>query len=83
LFTDGITEAVNLRKEEFGDSLLLDTLLNNRTSTTTDLVSSLFSAVDSFAQGEAQADDITCVAIRRRETRASTGLKVEPTVGLS
>ena len=65
LFTDGITEAVNPRKEEFGDSLLLDTLLNNRTSTTMDLVSSLFSAVDSFAQGEAQADDITCVAIRR------------------
>ena len=76
LFTDGVTEAVNPSKEEFGDSLLLDTLLSNRTSTTTALVSRLFAAVDSFARGEAQADDITCVAIKRRETltrrRAST-----------
>jgi sigma-B regulation protein RsbU (phosphoserine phosphatase) len=72
LFTDGITEAVNPLKEEFGDSLLLDTLLNNRTSTTTDLVSSLFSAVDSFARGEAQADDITCVAIRRIYSKPQT-----------
>jgi serine phosphatase RsbU (regulator of sigma subunit) len=70
LFTDGVTEAVNPLKEEFGDSLLLDTLLSNRTSTTTELVSRLFSAVDSFAQGEAQADDITCVAIRRSDSRA-------------
>ena len=70
LFTDGVTEAVNPLKEEFGDSLLLDTLLSNRTSTTTELVSRLFSAVDSFAQGEAQADDITCLAIRRSDSRA-------------
>jgi hypothetical protein len=31
-----------------------------------ELVSRLFAVVDAFAQEEEQADDITCVAIRRR-----------------
>jgi len=66
MFTDGITEALNPLKEEFGDPLLLQTLLSMRTLRTGELVSGLFSAVDHFAQGEKQADDIACVAIRRR-----------------
>ena len=31
-----------------------------------ELVSRLFAAVDAFAEEEEQADDITCVAIRRK-----------------
>jgi serine phosphatase RsbU (regulator of sigma subunit) len=54
-------------KKEFGDPLLVETLLSTRNLTTAELVSRLFEAVDSFAQGEPQADDITCVAIRRRD----------------
>ena len=73
LFTDGVTEAVNPLEEEFGDPLLVETLLSNRNSTTAELVSRLFAAVDSFAQGEEQADDITCVAIRRRRHAAAAG----------
>jgi phosphoserine phosphatase RsbU/P len=67
LFTDGVTEALNPLKKEFGDPLLVETLLSTRNLTTAELVSRLFEAVDSFAQGEPQADDITCVAIRRRD----------------
>jgi len=66
LFTDGVTEALSPLEEEFGDPLLVETLLSNRNSTTAELVSRLFAAVDDFAQGEEQADDITCVAVRRR-----------------
>src|SRR5262245_55571817 len=65
LFTDGITEALNPLKQEFSDSLLIETLLSNRNLATVDLVSQLFSCIDSFAQGEEQADDIACVAINR------------------
>ena len=65
LFTDGVTEALNPLKEEFGDCLLIETLLASRDCQATELVSRLFAAVESFAQGEAQADDIACVAIRR------------------
>ena len=66
LFTDGVTEAINPLKEEFGDSLLLETLLRDQNLTTTALVSQLFTAVDDFALGEEQADDIACVVVRRR-----------------
>ena len=66
LFTDGVTEALNPTKEEFGDSLLVESLLSSRNSTVADLISRLFATVDSFAHGEEQADDIACVAIKRR-----------------
>jgi Stage II sporulation protein E (SpoIIE) len=37
LFTDGVTEALNPSKVEFGDPLLVDTLLKNRNSTMAEL----------------------------------------------
>jgi phosphoserine phosphatase RsbU/P len=66
LFTDGVTEAINPSKEEFGDRLLVETLLSSRDFPAAEVLSRLFAAVDSFAQGEEQADDIACVVIRRR-----------------
>ena len=66
LFTDGVSEALNPLQEEFGDLLLVETLLANRNLSAAELISELFAAVDKFAQGEEQADDIACLAIRRR-----------------
>ena len=66
VFSDGVTEAVNAAKEEFGDALLLETLGKNHRASVGELVSSVFEAVDAFAGGEPQADDITCIAVRRR-----------------
>jgi phosphoserine phosphatase RsbU/P len=66
LFTDGVTEALNPLQQEFGDPLLVETLLSIRNLTAAELVSRVFAAVDGFAQGEEQADDIACVAIRRK-----------------
>jgi phosphoserine phosphatase RsbU/P len=66
VFSDGVTEAINPAKEEFGDALLLETLLKNPEATVAELVSTVFEAVDAFACGEPQADDITCIAVRRR-----------------
>jgi sigma-B regulation protein RsbU (phosphoserine phosphatase) len=66
LFTDGVTEALNPLKEEFGDPLLIETLSINSNLAAVELVSRLFATIDNFADGEAQADDIACVVIRRR-----------------
>lgn len=66
LFTDGVTEALNLAKEEFGESLLLETLRDKQRVALNDFVTHLFDSVDRFAAGEPQADDITCLAIRRK-----------------
>jgi sigma-B regulation protein RsbU (phosphoserine phosphatase) len=65
LFTDGVTEALNPAKTEFGDISLIKTLVASRDSSVDDLVSNLFDTVDNFAEQEPQADDITCVAVRR------------------
>jgi phosphoserine phosphatase RsbU/P len=64
LFTDGVTEALNSSKKEFGDDLLIQTLMGFRDLPASELIASLFKAVDGFADGEPQADDITCIAIR-------------------
>jgi len=40
--------------------------LKNREANVAELVSAVFEAVDAFACGEPQADDITCIAVRRR-----------------
>jgi phosphoserine phosphatase RsbU/P len=64
LFTDGVTEALNASKKEFGDDLLVRALTEFRDLPATELVARLFKTVDDFAAGEPQADDITCVAIR-------------------
>jgi sigma-B regulation protein RsbU (phosphoserine phosphatase) len=66
LFSDGVTEAINPADEEFGEELLLETLVRHREKETEELIATVFSAVDDFARGAAQADDITCVAVRRR-----------------
>ena len=65
LFTDGVTEALNSSKEEFGDVKLVQTLWACRDLPTAELVTDLFKAVDEFVQEEPQSDDITCVAFRR------------------
>ena len=69
LITDGVTEALNPLNEEFGDRRLLQTLLTHRNLTTTELIAQLFVAVDRFAMGQTQADDITCLGVRHCSMR--------------
>lgn len=66
LFTDGVTEAMNSSQEEFGETALIETLASSRDRPVTEIISRIFSTVDSFAQRAEQTDDITCIAIRRR-----------------
>jgi serine phosphatase RsbU (regulator of sigma subunit) len=64
LFTDGVTEAMNPSQEEFGDVALAEILTGFRDLPVAELVSRVFTAVDAFAQGAEQTDDITCIAVR-------------------
>jgi phosphoserine phosphatase RsbU/P len=65
LFTDGVTEAMNARAEEFGEAALAEVLKNQQGVASSRLVSDVFSAVDQFADGAEQADDITLLALKR------------------
>jgi serine phosphatase RsbU (regulator of sigma subunit) len=66
LFTDGVTEAMNPSQEEFGEALFMEALADSRDMPVAEIVSRIFSTVDTFTQGTEQADDITCIAVRRR-----------------
>ena len=65
LYTDGITEAFHADgKTMFGDERLLDAVKASASDAPEDLISSVYSAVRSFAEGAEQADDITMLAVR-------------------
>lgn len=67
LYTDGVSEALNINKELLGDDRLHE-MLNSHLdvcNNTEDFIESMFKEVDDFAGEEVQADDITMVYIAR------------------
>ncbi len=64
LYTDGITEACNSTDDEFGESRLDDRLGSERHAAMGDLVDVVVAAVEEFAVGMEQFDDMTCLALR-------------------
>ena len=64
-YTDGVTEAVNVKQELYGDDRLI-TLLNGRPEEdVTKLLAMVLADVKKFAGRAEQADDITMLAVRR------------------
>ena len=64
LYTDGVTEARDNKDEFFGDKRLEDLLAAHSAEPVPQLVTSLHAAVQEFATGVPQADDITVLALR-------------------
>ena len=64
LYTDGVTEAVNTAGEEFGEARLAEALRRGAAQPAGQLRDELVAAVDAFAGGAAQHDDITLVVLR-------------------
>jgi serine phosphatase RsbU (regulator of sigma subunit) len=67
LFTDGVTEAMNAAGEEFGETRLLDIATTSAKNGAAKTVQALFSAVDDFAEGVEQSDDITCLVVSTKK----------------
>lgn len=66
LVTDGVTEAMNVAKEEYGDARFVQTVEAAAQASPSDTLSALFASVDAFAGDEEQADDIGCLVIERK-----------------
>jgi len=64
LYTDGVTEAMNQRKELFGEQRLLAALNAGGDSPLKELLPAVKREVDNFADGTEQADDITMLALK-------------------
>ena len=65
LFSDGITEAQDASGEEFRDSRLLDTLRKAAGQPAVAVIDRVFAAIDAFAGGAPQFDDMTILVARR------------------
>ena len=67
LYTDGVTEAMNLEEELFTDQRLKEALNRHRELDLKELLASMKQEIDQFANGAKQADDITMLALRINE----------------
>lgn len=64
-YTDGVSETINRDEEEFGEQRLYDLVKSQNQQPVKQIVENVWRAIDEFAAGEPQADDITMLAVRR------------------
>ena len=68
LYTDGVTEAMNSEGEQFGIERLREVFVGSVPANSDEAASMILEAVNDFAGGAAQSDDITCLTLRRSES---------------
>jgi serine phosphatase RsbU (regulator of sigma subunit) len=64
LFTDGVTEAINERNEEFGQERLVKLIRETRMLPAREIRKRIFDEINRFAGDQPQADDITLIIIK-------------------
>ncbi len=64
VFTDGLVEAENAAKEEYGEARLLEMLNGNGASGPDDLLRRIMTDLDAFVGTAPQHDDVTCVLVK-------------------
>lgn len=66
VYTDGLSEAFNLKRQQFGEDRAVGVLAGlGRQTSALDIVDALFAAQESFMDGAERADDTTVLALRR------------------
>ncbi len=65
LFTDGVTEAMNVNNEEFGDDRLIQTLQEVSLHSGQEIIEAVKADVAAFTEGAEQSDDITMLTLKR------------------
>ena len=67
MYTDGVSEAENLKSEEFGMDRLQEVFAGARLENARDANDAVFAAVREFAGERSQSDDITCLVLLRAD----------------
>ena len=67
LFTDGITEAMNVNWEEYSDERLETLSLEKYREDSQNILSHIKTSVEEFTRGAEQSDDITCLIIKTKK----------------
>lgn len=65
VFSDGVTEAMNAKEEEYGEERLLKVIKDNPSLSSELLTNKILKDVNSFTSGELQSDDITLLIVKR------------------
>jgi transposase len=66
VYTDGITEAMNAKREEYGEYRLLNAIRNHHALPAQELSDQILRDIDDFTGGHPQSDDITFVIIKEK-----------------
>ena len=66
IYTDGVTEAMNSRRELFGEERLLEAVRRYGDLSAEDFVTKLREEIVSFTEGQIQYDDISLVVIKEK-----------------
>ncbi|TSA23811.1 MAG: HAMP domain-containing protein [Bacteroidetes bacterium] len=77
LYTDGVTEAINVEEELFGEKRLIDVLHTHRSSDVPELVKEVVASIHDFSKGVEQADDITLLILGYQKSSAIQELPME------
>lgn len=65
MYTDGVSEAMNIAREEYGDERLSRLLLRNSSSSADELFTGISEDVQAFVDGAGRSDDITIITLVR------------------
>lgn len=65
-YTDGITEAMNPRREQFGEQRLIEVIRNHHRLGAGEFVDKLSEELALFTENYPQNDDITCVVVKEK-----------------
>jgi sigma-B regulation protein RsbU (phosphoserine phosphatase) len=66
IYSDGISEAMNNRKREFGDDRIKRVIKANLEKSSKKLIEILFSEVSKHFDGTPQNDDMTMIVVKRK-----------------
>jgi serine phosphatase RsbU (regulator of sigma subunit)/anti-sigma regulatory factor (Ser/Thr protein kinase) len=77
VYTDGIVEAMNGKREIFGEKRFMDCIRRNGRLTSAEFIEKLNQEIKDFTQGYPQNDDITIVVIKEQRTDTATMNKME------
>ena len=66
VYSDGVSEAVNLKEEEFGIDRLIEVVRKNLTASAAGLRDKVESTLSAFTETAPANDDITLVIVKRK-----------------
>ena len=68
VYTDGVAEAMDRSRRQFGLERIISTLNSNKKAAPRDILEKISAAVDEFVDGAEQFDDLTMLCLEYRST---------------